>query len=67
VDGDRAHAEKRQRSRELAGIAQIAVKMSRFLNVGEIRFSVRSALKHMPWIAIFIVTDLSSSGRHAAH
>jgi hypothetical protein len=30
----------------------------RFCNLGEIRYSVRSALKHMPWIRrIYIVTD----------
>ncbi len=42
------------------GKAQLTVKeaYTRFSHVGEIRFSIRSALKYMPWLRrIFIVTD----------
>jgi hypothetical protein len=60
VDGNQVHAESRQRYGEPAENMGPADKGAdtRFSNVGEIRFSVRSALKHMPWLRhIFIVTD----------
>jgi hypothetical protein len=64
VDSDRAHEEKRQRfldtAAAAAAVSGITAKEvhTRFFNVGEIRYSVRSALRAMPWIRrIFIVTD----------
>jgi hypothetical protein len=60
VDGNRSYPEKRQHHKPFAALPQLTVKEAetRFLNVGEIRFSVRSALKYMPWLRrIFIVTD----------
>lgn len=60
VNGDPAHTEKRRRYMASVGKAQLTAKEAhtRFIHVGEIRFSVRSALKHMPWLRrIFIVTD----------
>lgn len=60
VDGNPAHSEKRQFYLTLAGKAPFKDKDAgtRFSTVGEIGFSVRSALKYMPWLRqIFIVTD----------
>lgn len=73
VDGDdpRHQEKRRQWTPDQAGDG--LENRVRFCNVGEIRYSVRSALKHMPWIRrVFIVTDsqtprvderLISSGR----
>ncbi len=60
VDGDAAHTEKRRKYMTTVGGARPTVKeaYTRFRHVGEIRFSVRSAMKYMPWLRrIFIVTD----------
>jgi hypothetical protein len=62
VNGDSAHEEKRRLFLDTAAatVSGITTKEAhtRFLNVGEIRYSVRSALRAMPWIRrIFIVTD----------
>lgn len=60
VDGDQAHYEKRWHYEGLAENTRNRYKEAeiRFSNVGEIRFSVRSALKYMPWLRqIIIVTD----------
>ncbi len=66
VDGsDPAHMEKRRRYRSefpeatrSKNVSDIGNTDIRFLDVGEITFSVNSVLKYMPWIrTIFIVTD----------
>jgi len=60
VDGDEAHTGKRRRYIAAIPGEQLTLKEahSRLLHVGEIRFSVRSALRYMPWLRrIFIVTD----------
>jgi hypothetical protein len=60
VDGDSAHAEKRMRYRSVSENAQRAMNddNARYCNVGEIRYGVRSVLKHMPWVRqILVVTD----------
>jgi hypothetical protein len=60
VEGDSAHAEQRMRYRSVSENVQGTTKddSTRYCNVGEIRYGVRSALRHMPWIRhILIVTD----------
>jgi len=66
VDGhDPSHEEKRRRYRSEFSDATLSKNISdtgdtdiRFLDVGEITFSVNSVLKYLPWIRkIFIVTD----------